>query len=489
MENLETPKPEVKPEIQVSFLERVFSSIGFRLGVTLILVLFLLIPLNLVQDLIQERSQRERSVSAEISSKWGGAQVFSGPIVGIPFMRQEKVQTEDTKGKTKTEIVWVRDYVFLTANKTQITSTIKPEYLKRGIYQSVVYNADLQASGEFAELDLSKENIRTEDLLWQEAKLFIGLSDLKGLKGNPSLKWGNENLSFQVDQDEVKLFEQVLSVPVDLSNHSTKGTFAITAELRGTKTLTVFPTAAETAIKIDGAWSNPSFDGGFLPENREVGKDKFAADWHVMGFNRSFPQQWSGGNKLMYALEARDVNYYAEYREPAAASSSVLASEQDMVQVSFLESVNNYQKTTRVAKYGSLVILLTFTSLFFTEILKKQRVHFVQYILIGCAMVLFYALLLAIGEHLGFNWSYFVAALATIGLIVSFVYGITKDKKTSLIFAGILSVFYVFVFALMQLQDYALIAGSIGVFIILAVLMRLSIRVNWNQLDGKEGRS
>ena len=485
MENLENPKTTIKPEARPSFFDRLFSSIGFRLGVTFLLVLLLLIPLNLVQDLIQERSARELSVSAEISSKWGGPQVFSGPLIGIPFMRQEKVQSEDAKGKTKTEIIWVRDYVFLTAQQTSITSSIKPEYLKRGIYQSVVYNAELQATGEFKELDLSKENIKSEDLLWKEAKLFIGLSDLKGLKGNPTLKWGTQQLTFQVDQEEVKLFEQVLSAPLDLKNQSTQGTFALATELRGTKTLTVFPTAAQTAIKIDGAWSNPSFDGGFLPENRVVETNKFAADWHVMGFNRSFPQQWSGSNKLMYALTNQQV-WDDQYGYASAVGNSALAAEQDMVQVSFLESVNNYQKTTRVAKYGSLLILLTFTSLFFTEILKKQRVHFVQYILIGCAMVLFYALLLAIGEHVSFNWSYLLAAVATIALIISFVYGITKDKKTALIFAAILSIFYLFVFALLQLQDYALIAGSIGVFIILAVLMRLSISVNWNQLDLKE---
>lgn len=100
-------------------------------------------------------------------------------------------------------------------------------------------------------------------------------------------------------------------------------------------------------------------------------------------------------------------------------------------------------------------------------------------------MVLFYSLLLAIGEHLGFDWSYLLSAVATIGLITSFIFGITKDRKICMAFSGVLALFYAFVYFLMQLQDYALIVGSIGVFVILAVLMRVSTRINWYQFDRK----
>jgi inner membrane protein len=148
-----------------------------------------------------------------------------------------------------------------------------------------------------------------------------------------------------------------------------------------------------------------------------------------------------------------------------------------------LPNVDNYQKSTRVTKYGALVIALTFISLVFMEIIKKQRVHIIQYVLIGFAMVLFYALLLAISEHIGFNMAYLIAAIATIVLISSFIKAITKDMKSALNFAAILTLFYTFIFVLLQLRDYSLIVGTVGLFIILAVLMRLSTKINWYQFE------
>ncbi len=154
-----------------------------------------------------------------------------------------------------------------------------------------------------------------------------------------------------------------------------------------------------------------------------------------------------------------------------------------MISIHFLPDVNNYQKTTRVTKYGILVIVLTFTSLLFTEVIKKKRVHIIQYILIGVAMVLFYTLLLALSEHLGFNPAYLIASMATVLLIGSFIRSITKDWKSALLLSAILAIFYLFIYILMQLRDYSLIAGTIGIFIILAILMRVSTKINWYQFD------
>ncbi len=154
-----------------------------------------------------------------------------------------------------------------------------------------------------------------------------------------------------------------------------------------------------------------------------------------------------------------------------------------MITIHFLPDINNYQKTTRVAKYGILIINLTFTSLLFTEVIKKKRVHIIQYILIGAAMVLFYTLLLALSEHIGFNLAYLTATIATVLLIGSFIKAITQDAKTAALLSSILGIFYLFIYVLMQLRDYSLIAGTIGIFIILAILMRVSTKINWYQFD------
>lgn len=263
-------------------------------------------------------------------------------------------------------------------------------------------------------------------------------------------------------------------------------TFELNYEIKGSKSFNFLPLADQTKLMVEGSWSNPSFNGGFLPDDRKVGQEGFQAVWNIASFGRKLPQQWIGLQRIYnfadIPLSREDMIMTSEELSNPASQSSV-ATDTDMVQVNFLPEVNNYQKTYRVAKYGILVIVLTFASLFFTEIIKKQRIHILQYILIGIAMVVFYSLLLAISEHLGFNIAYLIASIATVSLIASFILMITQQKKTAFLFGMILALFYVFIYVLMQLRDYSLIVGSIGIFIILAVLMKLSTKVNWYTFD------
>ncbi len=466
---------------QVSVLEKISNSILVKLFIILVLLLFLLIPLNWVQDLIGERMMRDESVKAEISGKWGGQQVVSGPIIGIPYEFDYASNVSDNKGKITKEISTDEDYIFIVPKSMKVHAKVEPEYLKRGIYQTVVYNSTLRLSGEFDELDLKKLGIAPEKLKWAEAKIFIGMSDTKGLKANPTLQIGAQKVSFETNTTNIKLFERTMSAPLDLSSRSTINRFDIHYDLRGSKSLNVFPLADQNQILVEGEWANPSFNGSYLPENRAIGPDEFKAEWNIPSFDRKFPHQWANYNGVLYQISN---NYQIEeIPVPSVKNEQASASENDMVQINFLEAVNNYQKTTRVAKYGLLVILLTFSSLLFTEIIKKQRIHIIQYVLIGCAMVLFYSLLLAFGEHVVFNISYLISFVATTTLISAFIYWITKEKKICLLFSGILTLFYGFIFVLMQLQDFSLLVGTIGIFVILAVMMRLSTKVNWNQFD------
>lgn len=472
------------PELprEVSTWEKISNSIVVKLLIILVLLLFLLIPLSWVQDLIGERMVRDENVKAEISGKWGGQQVVSGPVIGIPYEYQYTSNISDDKGKVTKETVMEEDYIFIVPKSMKVYAKVEPEYLKRGIYQSVVYNSTLHLTGEFDELDLKKLGTAPEKLKWSEAKVFIGMSDTKGLKANPVIQIGAEKAAFETNTTNMVMFERTMSAPLDLStSQSTVNKFDIHYDLRGSKSLNVFPLADQNQIVVEGKWANPSFNGSYLPENREVGPDEFKAEWNIPSFDRKFPHQWANHKGALYQITN---NYQVEETLlPAMKNGQAIASESDMVQVNFLEAVNNYQKTTRVAKYGLLVILLTFSSLLFTEIIKKQRIHIIQYVLIGCAMVLFYSLLLAFGEHVVFNISYLISFVATTVLIAAFIYWITKDRKICLLFSGILSLFYGFIFVLMQLQDFSLLVGTIGIFVILAVMMRLSTKVNWSQLD------
>lgn len=479
--------PHSVPELpqQTSAFERLSNSILVKLLVILVLLLFLLIPLSWVTDLIEERQSRDESVKTEISQKWGGPQVISGPVIAVPYTFDYTTNVSDGKGKVIKQIETQEDYIFMVPQSLKVEAKVIPEYLKRGIYQSVVYNSELHLSGQFDELDLKKLGIDPERVNWAEAKLFLGMSDTKGLKANPTIKIGEQQLTFETNTTEINLFERTMVTSLDLSGKSTAGQFSVRYDLRGSRSLNVFPLADQNQILVQGEWSNPSFNGAYLPESRTVGNDSFDAEWNIPSFDRKFPRQWANYKGALYNI---NNDYYVSGEEvalPATRNEQVRASEKDLVQVNFLEAINNYQKTTRAAKYGLLVILLTFASLLFTEIIKKQRVHIIQYVLIGCAMVLFYSLLLAFGEHVVFNISYLISAVATIALVSSFIYWITRDRRTCLLFNLILAVFYGFIFVLMQLQDFSLLVGTIGIFVILAIMMRLSTKVNWAQFDLK----
>lgn len=494
MENLENYSSE--PQENKSIYERITGSIVLKFAVIFFLTLILLIPMNLIDDLIHERKAREQGVSNEIAAKWGREQVIASPIIAVPY--EEVKESFQPSGKGVKELVTSVEtqWAYLLPNETQVSAEVKPEPLKRGIYQAIVYQTNISMKGNFQGFDLSKLEVAPERLQWGKAKLIYGVQDMKGLSANPKLSWADS--SYELSKANLDINPFLFNLAADLNlkgNEDLNRTFAISYEIRGSKSLNFLPLAKQSNIQVKGEWSNPSFNGAYLPESREVGERAFTASWELPSFNRKLPQQWTGDDTQVYTFSGIDLQsaesgeYYTtavtQPVEPQSvgAGGASLSSDYDMVQINFLPSINNYQKTNRVTKYGILVVALTFVSLLFMEVIKKQRVHIIQYVLIGFAMVLFYALLLAISEHLGFNLAYLLAALATTGLIASFVKAITKNSQSALIFAAILSLFYSFIYILMQLRDYSLIVGTIGVFIILAVLMRLSTKIDWYQFD------
>ncbi|HMR19698.1 MAG TPA: inner membrane CreD family protein, partial [Sphingobacterium sp.] len=251
--------PHSVPELpqQTSAFERLSNSILVKLLVILVLLLFLLIPLSWVTDLIEERQSRDESVKTEISQKWGGPQVISGPVIAVPYTFDYTTNVSDGKGKVIKQIETQEDYIFMVPQSLKVEAKVIPEYLKRGIYQSVVYNSELHLSGQFDELDLKKLGIDPERVNWAEAKLFLGMSDTKGLKANPTIKIGEQQLTFETNTTEINLFERTMVTSLDLSGKSTAGQFSVRYDLRGSRSLNVFPLADQNQILVQGEWSNP----------------------------------------------------------------------------------------------------------------------------------------------------------------------------------------------------------------------------------------
>jgi len=417
-----------------------------------LLLLLLLIPTYLIQGLVTERQLRQQDAVTEVQSRWAGAQTVTGPVIGIPYL-----ETVSEGGNSSV----VKRWAWLLPSKLGISAHVVPERRYRGIYQVIVYTTELQVQGSYESLHLAELNVPADKWLWKEAAVFLDLGDLQGLReevmlhlSGPGVMAADLNLmpgKFSTDQ-----FKSSLSavLPEWLSAASGSPiTFSTMVRLKGTGNLSFVPMGRETKVEASSSWPDPSFTGSYLPDLRTVKDSGFVANWRVLALNRKFPQQWKEGT----------------YDLGSAAFG-----------VSLIVPVDTYQQTTRSVKYAILIILLTFTAFFLIEWIYRRPIHSLQYILVGFALCLFYTLLLSFSEYIGFNTAYGVAATATIALITWYVGSMLRSAGMCLFIALMLCVQYGFVFTLIQLQDYALLMGSIGLFITLAMVMYFSRKIRWN---------
>ncbi|HWV73520.1 MAG TPA: cell envelope integrity protein CreD [Pseudosphingobacterium sp.] len=437
-------------------LDWVRYSIGAKVVTVAFLSILLLIPSFLVIDLIHERQGRQAEVRKEIAQSWAGNQYVGGPVIVIPYKTWQ--EDRDSKGNISTkEII---QYVFLLPDELNVAARTQPKILHRGIFDAVVYHAAVKVKGSFAELDIKKAGVDPHFLQWEKAQLIIGVSDVKGLQKTPTLILSDTTQEMESDFSALNVFDNSLSVNIDLSKHkSTRKTFSFALNLRGSEGLFFMPLGKNTRIAIQGNWANPSFAGAYLPEKRTIDNSTFHAIWDVPHFNRPYPQQWLSvdGAKIKQSAS----NYYCGSN--------------------FLLPVDQYQKTMRSAKYAMLIIMLTFVSLLFTELITKRDINIIQYVLIGGAMVVYYSLMLSFSEQVGFNWAYLIASAATIVLVGLFIFSILRNKKVATLLAGILAIFYLFIYVIIQLQELSLLIGSVGLFITVALLMYTSSKVHWEK--------
>lgn len=428
--------------------------IFFKAALVGALILLMLIPTFFIQNLVSERAQRKQEAITEISSRWAASQTITGPVIGVPYM---DVAT-DNGNKVETK----RWAYFLPA-KLDIRSRLAPEKRYRGIYEVTVYTTDIDIHGSFDSLHLDELNLSPgTNMLWNEATVFVDISDLQGLKTDMTVHLKSENtttdLTLEPAHRTTEQFKTALSAPMPgwLKDNTTKSMeFSATVKLKGSQNLSFVPVGRETNVEAVSTWPDPSFTGSALPDMRTVKDSGFVANWKVLALNRKFPQQWREGN---YDLDNSAFG------------------------VSLIVPVDVYQQTTRSVKYAVLIILLTFTAFLLIEWVYDKIIHSVQYVLVGFALCLFYTLLLSLSEYLGFNGAYALAALATITLIAWFVGSLLRSGRMSVFITLLLIIQYGFVFTLIQLQDYALLMGSIGLFVTLAIVMYFSRKIKWEKM-------
>ena len=418
-----------------------------------ILILLLQIPTYFIRDLIQERETRQAEAINEVSSKWAGTQNISGPYIVLPYLED---RTDSLKSK--------KHYAYFLPDELNIKSAINPLEKHRGIYKVMLYNASINESGSYTSLNPDALNIIADKVIWKEASVRMLISDLKGLNDEFKINWNDKILTLtpqMINKEPVLAANLNVSSFDDLKNIRFTSSFNI----NGSGQILFTPLGKITTVKIDSKWPHPSFNGNSLPQTAQVNEHGFSAVWKSLAHNRNFPQQWKDDD---YALSAQSNEVNDSQIIAAAAFGADL-----------YVPVNAYQKTMRSIKYAILCILLTFVSFYLIETTNRKSIHPLQYALIGFALVLFYTLLLSFSEYIGFNYSYIIASLFTISLIAWFVKGLLSSSRLSIILSGVLVLIYTYIFTILQLQDYALLVGSIGLFIALGIIMHFSKKIQW----------
>lgn len=427
-----------KMKIEITNQGKWHESLTFKLGVLAFMGILLLIPLEMIKFIITERQSNAEKVRQEISKQWAARQYVSGPVLNIPVRT-----VPGEKEEKPSAYIW-----HILPETLEIDGNIKPEIRYRSIYQSVVYDSDLRFWGDFMIPD--NNTLKNHEILWNEAYYTLGITDNRGLKGKVTMRVGSSELEADPGVRDQEIFPSGVSFPEYQGSVSGRIPFELSINLAGSEGIMLTPVGKTTKVHLQSGWTVPSFGGSFLPTKRTIDESGFNAEWEVTHLNRNYPQDWLG---------------------------STFHPEESSFGVDLLIPVDHYQKSWRSARYGILFIALTFLVLIFLEITREESIHILHYLLVSLGLVLFFSLLNALSEQTGFNLAYLIASGATILMITFFTGALFKKKTTTLIVALILVLLYIFIFILLTLNDYAYLAGNIGLFILLATIMWISTRL------------
>lgn len=425
-----------------------------------LLTLILLIPLEFVKNLIAERSQRQEEVIGEINDKWGGNVFLYGPILKVPYTYYEETVSinEKTKETVKQRKAYT-NYAYFFPEELKAKSNVTTKVLNRNNYESVVFSSKMKFEGNYIHPDFSSKNIANDDIQWNKATILIQTTNLKSIKDEVKINFGNTNLTFEpvYNSNSKETTEALETGYIDLGKILNQGKTAFRFDItyNGSQQLKMVPIGKTTQVNMESNWASPSFTGNFLPDDKtkQISDKGFVANWKILHINRAFSQQTF--NNLP------DLSQYA-------------------FGVDFVIPVNQYQQNERASKYGFLVIGLTFLIFFLIQSISKIKIHIFQYTMIGLALIMFYTLLISITEHSSFMKAYIIAGISVITLISLYSVSILKNRKFPIFIAASLGSLYTFLYVIIQLENYALLVGSIGLFAILAAVMYFSRKIDWS---------
>ncbi|HET6995739.1 MAG TPA: cell envelope integrity protein CreD, partial [Chitinophagaceae bacterium] len=356
------------------------------------LVLLLMIPAYFVQELIKEREARQKEAFTEVSSKWAGKQIITGPVLVLPFWQTD---SEGTIQRVRS-----KHYAYFLPDNLHINASVAPQEKYRGIYKVMLYSSKVQVRGSFGEISPAQLNIVPEDIIWDEAFVKLHISDNKGLNDEVKMTWKDSILPLSPKGRPDRVSNEALSSSLHISSAAdvSNAAFSLDLDLNGSEELLFTPVGRATTVELNSTWPHPSFIGNTLPQTSSINSNGFRGSWKSMAHSRHFPQQWRDNEFIIadyFPAHTTDSDY-ASVNKSVSINSEAFGTD-------LYVPVNGYQKTMRSVKYAVLCILLTFVAFFLIETVNKKSVHPVHYALIGLALILFYTLLLSFSEYIGFN--------------------------------------------------------------------------------------
>jgi inner membrane protein len=413
-----------------------------------LLILLLLVPLGMIEGLIYERTQHYATARASVANAHGEAQRLGGPILVVPFQFTRRVYADP---------VVVVDELYVLPEDLAITGTIRTEERARGIYDVPVYTAELHIEGTFPAVTLGAEYDDLE-ILWSQAQLALPLTDARSVQEPIVLTSGSGAATFRSGSERVTGFGPQLVAQyaeLGLGALTAPQAFSFDVVVNGTTSIQFLPLGNSTRVSLSSGWPSPSFTGAYSPDDRDVTAEGFSAEWRVLDLGRGYPST-------------------LRRTEPVPQTVAASAFGADLI-----TPVGVHEASMRAAKYGVLIVGLTFVAYFLFELFAALRLHPLQYLLIGLANCVFYVLLLALAEHIGFAAAYAGSAVAATGLITSYSAAVLRSFMRAAPIGAVLAGLYGYLYVTLRAEDFALLIGAVGSFAALAAFMYVTRRVDW----------
>jgi len=464
---------------------------GMKLLLASLVGFVLMVPLMLVYALVWDRQSQSQTAQDAINAGWGGPQVIAGPVIVVPF-RTTQTQNEEVGGKTVSRTVEVEKLLYISPSANSVATNIKPLERRKSIYRSVLYEAQLSGKATFAlPADLPRFGVTRERLLWDRAELRMGASDARGLTRGGSLVANGAVLAVQPGKGPGATGGQGFFAFLPWSG---EGELKVDYGfgLRGSRSLSLVPRGGQTKWAVTSSWASPSFSGAFLPETPRVSDKGFAANYTVDKLALGQPPVAMADPGPPTIEDGGGV-----YRSDVAVAPSAIDTasggavetingQARAVTVGLVEPVNLYSKVDRSVKYGFLFIGFTFLAFLLFDIVGGARVAAAEYLLTGAGLVLFFVLLLAFAEVIGFTAAYVLASAAIIGLLSAYSAAVLKSWKRGRFVGALLVGLYALLFVLLNLEAWSLLIGSVLLFVALAGVMYATRNVDWGSVGKRE---